>query len=186
VTITLLPDEFTMVLFDPDLITETVGRVVEQVGVEGDVIIDIDEKVPTTRARVGGLDPIRLEVESGAFEDTRYPRSASAGQVADVAGRLLFEARDHLDPGFGAPALGEKLPLHHRAAWDTYCAGRFVRLGYKPMRQRRLYHFRNRHGFTDVADAAFERFWGDDGLSWADLIELSDRAHRVRAALPGS
>jgi hypothetical protein len=51
------------------------------------------------------------------------------------------------------------------------------------MRQRRLYHFRNRHGFTDVADAVFERVWGADGLSWAELVELSDRAHRTRGPL---
>ena len=38
--------------------------------------------------------------------------------------------------------------------------GRLERLGYdvRP-RSRRLYHFRNRHGFTDVADNAFKRLW---------------------------
>ena len=47
--------------------------------------------------------------------------------------------------------------------------GRSERLGYNPSRQRRLYHFRNRHGFSDVADAVFDRLWSADGLSWADL-----------------
>ncbi|MCP5025709.1 MAG: hypothetical protein GY929_05420 [Actinomycetia bacterium] len=182
-TVTVRPDEFRMVLFDPDLILDAVSQVVGQIGIEDDVVVDIDEAFPTTVATVAGLGPIRLAVQGGAFEDTRYPRTVSLTQVADVAGRLLFEARDRLDPDFGAPPLDEDLPLHHRAAWDTHCAGRVARLGHKPMRQRRLYHFRNRHSFTDVADASFERLWASQGLSWAAIVDLSDRAHRIRAPL---
>jgi hypothetical protein len=48
-------------------------------------------------------------------------------------------------------------------------------------RQRRLYQFRNRHGFTDAADAAFDRLWSADGLTWAEISALSDEA---LAALP--
>lgn len=180
-TVSVRPEEFWMVLFDPDLILETVSQVAGQIGIDDDVMVDIDETVPTTVAALSGLDPITLAVQSGAFEDTRYPRTASAVQVADVAGRLLFEALDRLDPDFDAPALDEELRLHHRAAWDTYCAGRVARLGHKPMRQRRLYHFRNRHSFTDVADTSFERLWSSDGLTWADVVALSDRAHAMRA-----
>ena len=54
--------------------------------------------------------------------------------------------------------------------------GRLERLGYRAQRQRRLYHFRNRHGFTDVADAAFERLWTADGLTWADIDRAADGA----------
>ncbi len=172
-----------MVLFDPNLILETLTRLVEQVAIEGDVIVTVDETVPTSVVRISDLNPIALEVQSGAFEDTRYPRTASSAQIADVAGRLLFEARDRLDPGFAAPDLDGDLPLHHRAAWDIYCGGRVARLGYKPLRQRRLYHFRNRHGFTDVADTSFERLWESDDLTWAEITEASNRARRPRAPL---
>ncbi|MCP3857569.1 MAG: hypothetical protein GY745_19775 [Actinomycetia bacterium] len=182
-TVTVLPEEFRMVLFDPDLIFETLTRLVEQVAVEGDVVVTVDETVPTTVVGISGLDPITLEIQSGAFEDTRYPRTASSAQIADVAGRLLFEAGDRLDPGFGAPDLDGDPPLHHRAAWDIYCGGRVARLGYESLRQRRLYHFRNRHGFTDVADASFERLWESDNLTWAEITEASDRAHPTRAPL---
>ena len=48
-------------------------------------------------------------------------------------------------------------------------------------RQRRLYQFRNRHGFTDASDAAFDRLWSADGLSWADISSISEEA---LAALP--
>ena len=59
--------------------------------------------------------------------------------------------------------------------------GRIGRLGHRVQRQRRLYHFRNRHGFTDAADAAFDRLWSGEGLTWADIVALSDGA---RAAIP--
>ena len=34
--------------------------------------------------------------------------------------------------------------------------GACARAGHQAQRQRWLYHFRNRHGFTDEADAAFD------------------------------
>jgi len=48
-------------------------------------------------------------------------------------------------------------------------------------RQRRLYQFRNRHGFTDAADAAFAKLWEADDLTWADISATSQEA---LAALP--
>ncbi len=53
-------------------------------------------------------------------------------------------------------------------------------MGYPAQRQRRIYNFRNRHGFTDVADAAFERLWTSDGLDWAEIVGLSDAALEAR------
>ena len=69
-------------------------------------------------------------------------------------------------------------------AWDVYCIGRLVRLGFKHYdnRQRRLYHFRNRHGFTDAADEAFERLWTADDLTWSDIAALSDEGRAAAAA----
>jgi hypothetical protein len=56
--------------------------------------------------------------------------------------------------------------------------GRLVRLGFTHYdnRQRRLYHFRNRHGFSDAADDAFDRLWMADGLAWSDIAALSESA----------
>jgi hypothetical protein len=65
-------------------------------------------------------------------------------------------------------------------AWQVYCVGRLGRLGHQVQRQRRLYHFRNRHGFTDAADEAFDRLWSGEGLTWADIEGTSQGA---RAAL---
>ena len=95
-----------------------------------------------------------------------------------MLGRLLFRVRDRRDPTFGTPPPDAELPLRQSVAWDVYSVGRLVRLGHRHYdnRQRRLYHFRNRHGFTDAADEAFERLWTADGLSWAEIAALSDEA----------
>ena len=61
-------------------------------------------------------------------------------------------------------------------AWAVYSNGRLERFGYPSQRQRWLYHFRNRHGFTDVADAAFERLWSSPSLTWSEITALSDGA----------
>jgi hypothetical protein len=59
--------------------------------------------------------------------------------------------------------------------------GRLARLGYPAQRQRRLYHFRNRHGFSDVADAAFDRLWTGDGLTWADIQAVCAETAAMRS-----
>jgi hypothetical protein len=71
------------------------------------------------------------------------------------------------------------LPLS--SAWQAYCVGRLHRLGHRVQRQRRLYHFRNRHGFTDEADAAFDRLWTADALTWSEITALSDGAAEAAA-----
>jgi hypothetical protein len=55
-----------------------------------------------------------------------------------------------------------------------------ARLGYPVQRQRRLYHFRNRHGFSDTADVVFERLWQAEGLTWADIQAACDETEPTR------
>jgi hypothetical protein len=45
-------------------------------------------------------------------------------------------------------------------------------LGLTTRRQRQLYDFRLQHGFTDVADAAFERCWAAPSMTYAGIREL--------------
>lgn len=52
--------------------------------------------------------------------------------------------------------------------------GRLARMGYPVRRQRWLYAFRNRYGFTDTADDAFEQLWHGDDLTWAEIDRLSE------------
>ena len=62
-----------------------------------------------------------------------------------------------------------------------YAVGRSARAGVPVSKPRRLYHFRNRHGFNDVADAAFETFWNADDITWDQLESL---VAEVAAARP--
>ena len=57
-------------------------------------------------------------------------------------------------------------------AWDVYAIGRAERLGLDVRRQRELYDFRLQHGFTDVADAAFERCWDAPSMTFAGIREI--------------
>src|SRR5947207_2555895 len=149
-----------------------------------DVRIEVDESTPLGRAMVVSIDPLLITVESGALEDPKRPRNLSRTGSADVLGRLMFRVHDRLDPAFGDPPDDDKLTLPQSVAWDAYCIGRLVRLGYTHYdnRQRRLYHFRNRHGFSDAADDAFDRLWTANGLTWSDVTSLSDGAVGPSAA----
>jgi hypothetical protein len=121
-------------------------------------------------------DTITIRAESGAFEDTRKPRQQSETATATSIGRVLLRARDRLHGGFGEAPADDELSLAQMAAWETYCVGRLVRLGIEVNEQRWRYNFRNRHGFTDASDKAFDQIWSSDGLTWGELDELSRAA----------
>jgi hypothetical protein len=178
--VTVTPESFTLVHYEASAIEEVASRLMSDIGLpaELDLRIEVDEKTPLGRALVASVEPLVITVESGAVEDPKRPRQLSEPGAADVLGRLLFRVKDRLDPAFGDPEPDQGMSLARSTAWDVYAIGRLVRLGYHHYnnRQRRLYHFRNRHGFTDVADAAFERLWTADDLTWADICSLSDGA----------
>jgi hypothetical protein len=174
VPVEIQPERFTMVFYEADEIGAIAQRLLDQLGIgDQQVRIEVDETTPLGRAQVRSLDPVVLAVESGALEDPKRPRQLSPDGAADVLGRLLMRVRDRLDPAFGDPPPDDALDLAASVAWDAHCMGRLSRLGYPPQRKRRLYHFRNRHGFTDLADAAFERLWSAEQLSWADIEGIS-------------
>lgn len=177
------PDTFSMVFFDAAEIRAIVEQLVQQIGLPPDatVTVEVDETTPLGRAVVASTDPIVITVESGALEDAKSVRKLDPAGTADVLGKLLLSVKDRLDPAFGDAPADDDLTLQQSAAWETYCVGRLGRLGHTVQRQRRLYQFRNRHGFTDAADAAFDNLWTADGLCWADISAISDEA---LAALP--
>jgi len=180
--VTVTPETFSLVLFEPAEISALVEQLVAEIGLDPslEIRVEIDETTPLGNARVAALEPVTLTLESGALEDAKAPRKLDPVGSADVLGRLLFEVRDRLDPSFGEPPPADALTLSQTSAWQAYCVGRVGRLGHKVQRQRRLYHFRNRHGFTDVADAAFDKLWTSDGLTWADIDAASESALAAR------
>ena len=181
-TVKVKPETFTLVLFDAGRIAELAAEVAAKVGVTGDITLDVDEPSALGRARVVGIDPVVLYVQGGAMEDPKRPRQLSERNTCEVVGRLLFRVKDRTDPAFGAVPDEDGLSLQQNTAWDAYCLGRLQRLGYEVSKPRRQYHFRTRHGFTDVADAAFERLWTATGLTWADIEALIGETAAAHAA----
>ena len=177
------PETFSMVFFEAEEIRALVDKLAAEIGLPADasITIDIDETTPMGHASLASADPIVLRLESGALEDPKRPRKLDPDGAADVIGRLLFAAHDRLDPGFGAPPAEDELTLPESVAWQVYCVARLGRLGHRTQRQRRLYQFRNRHGFTDAADAAFDHLWTAERLTWAEISATSDEARTALA-----
>ncbi len=177
----VLPEQFALVLFDAPTIERAMGALLGRLGWEGRAVrVEVDETSPIARVRVQSGDPLVLLVDSGAFEDTRRPRELSELAVATAAGRMLLRVRDRESGAFDVAPADDDLTLAEAAAWDVHSIGRLGRLGYEVNRQRWLYNFRNRHGFTDTADGIFDALWLAEGLTWAELSERSGRALAAR------
>lgn len=176
-TITVIPEKFSYVSFDADLIRRVTQDLANSLGLDDHPItVEVDETTPLARTTIDITDGIKIRADSGAFEDTRKPRQQSETATVTSLGRVLLRGRDRLVGGFGEAPPDNELSLAQIAAWETYCLGRLERLGVPVNRQRWLYNFRNRHGFTDASDAAFERLWQSDSLTWAELCAISDSA----------
>lgn len=172
-----------MVEYDAGVISGIADEIAGKVGLtDVDIEIEVDETVPLGRNRLESIDPVHIWVESGAFENAKKFRQFSEANATDVLGRHLLRAADRRSDDFGDPADDGELSLEHRTAWDIYTVGRLVRLGYPANRQRWLYTFRNRHGFTDITDRIFDQLWDGADLTWAQITALSDEA---AAANPG-
>lgn len=182
-TTTVTPSTFSMVEYDAGTIARIADELAEKVGLaDVDIEIEVDETVPLGRNRLESIDPIHIWVESGAFENAKKFRQFSEANAIDVLGRHLTRAADRRSDAFGDPSDDGDLSLEHRTAWDIYTVGRLSRLGYAANRQRWLYDFRNRHGFTDITDRIFDELWNGTDLTWAQITALSDEAS---AANPG-
>jgi hypothetical protein len=169
--IVVTPETFTLVFYDADRIAALAGDIADRIGLPADaeVRVEVDERMPLGRVRVTSLQPITVTIEGGAIEDAKHPRQMSERGVLDVLGRTLRKVQDRLSPSFGTPPDDDDLNLAQQTAWNVYAEGRNERLGLEVQKQRWLYHFRNRHGFNDVADGVFNRLWEGDGLGWADI-----------------
>jgi len=173
-----------MVEYDASAIAAIAERVATVVGFDDDFAftLEVDETTPLTPSDVVALDPPVISVESGAFEEPKAPRRMSEARTADTVGRLLFELSDRMDPDFGAPPVDDPVDPPRQTAWDCWSVGRLGRLGEDVQKQRWLYHFRNRHGFTDEADRAFATLWAAEKLTWAEIEQLSIAAEQVNPA----
>jgi hypothetical protein len=173
--VTVVPATFRLVAFDAVEIAEIAATWRRRVGIPAGlpIRIEVNERTPLGRANLASVEPAVLEVESGALENAHRPRRLSQRGAAEALGRLLLRLRDRLDPGFADAPDEDDLTLALTTAWDIYAIGRLGRLGLSVQRPRWLYHYRLRHGFTDAVDAAFTQLWTADGLTWAELEQIS-------------
>jgi len=171
------PETFTLVDFDAGMIAGLIEELAAKVGFpdDVDVRIEIDEELPLplTGSTSDIVDGSAALWFAGAnFEDGRHRTRFDEPVARTELAVGLLRATDRLGDAFaGAPA-DEDLTDGQRQAWETWAEGRAGRLGEITRRVRRLYHFRLYNGFTDVADAAFDRLWSADAFTWAELDEL--------------
>lgn len=178
--VTVSPETFELVDFDAAEIRRVAGDVADAVGLGGDVrvsiAVDEAEMMARVNSRVDG-DTVVVEATGGAFESLRKARAFDEVRCRSVLGHALLRARDRLDPAFGNPPPDAELPVALEVAWATYIEGRLHRLGVIQGRpQRRIYHFRVRHGFNDTVDRIFDRLWNAADLTWSDIEAASEEA----------
>lgn len=172
--VTVTPAEFTLVRYEADEIAAFVSELAEQLGVANPIHLVVNEKTPLAKvsaevASASSDETVVINAESGAIENTKQLQTFGPKQATVSLGRMLLRARDRMRDDFADAPPDLDLSLQQNAAWDAYCAGRLARQGYDVNQQRFRYNYRNRFGFSDAADAAFERIWSADDLGWADL-----------------
>jgi hypothetical protein len=177
VTVRVTPDPFTLIAYDVAEITAIVEDAAALVGFPPGVDIDleVDEELfaPLTGHLSDAVDGRATLWISGAnFEDSRRPRHFSAVQARRDLSLMLLRAKDRLSDDFANAPPEAELTRGERAAWDVYAVGRAERLGITVRRQKQLYDYRLQHGFTDVADAAFERLWNAETMTWDGIREI--------------
>ena len=178
--VTVTPEVFTFVDYDAAEIRALTEKSAADAGLgDAEVHVDVVESTPLGRAGVAALSPgsparVELRIEGGAVESLKAPRRFAPTRAAETLGRLLLRAADVLDDGFGFAGDFNALAVPHQVAWDVYSVGRLERRGYRVSRGRWLYLWRNRHGFTDDSDLAFERLWSVEPLTWRDVASASE------------
>jgi hypothetical protein len=170
----VIPETFTLVDYDAGVIAGLTEELAAKTGFPDDVdiAVEIDEELPLplTGATADVADGRAVLWFSGAnFEDGRRRTHFDESIARTELATSLLRAADRLGPGFAGVPVDEELTDAHRHAWEVWAEGRTARLGEHSRKVRRQYHFRLYNGFTDVADAAFERLWSADALTWADL-----------------
>jgi hypothetical protein len=176
-TITVTPNPFTLVPYDVEEITALIEEAAALAGISSgvDISLTVDEELfaPLTGHMSDVVDGrVVLWISGGNFEDNKRPCRFSAAQARVDLSVMMLRAHDRLSGDFAAAPPDAQLSRGERAAWDTYAVGRARRLGLDMRRPKQLYDFRLQHGFTDVADAAFERCWDAEHVTWEGIREI--------------
>jgi len=175
--VTVTPDPFTLVPYQGAQIAALVEDVAAMIEFPTDVEIhvDVDEELfaPLTGHMSDVVDGrAELWISGANLEDTRAPRNFAPEQARVDFAVMLLRAKDRLSDDFADAPADRTLARGERVAWDVHAIGRAERAGLTVRRQRELYDFRLQHGFSDVADAAFERCWSAPSMTYAGIREI--------------
>jgi hypothetical protein len=175
--VTVTPDPFTLVPYDGTEIIALVEDVAALVDFppEVEIHVEVDEELfaPLTGHMSDVVDgKAELWISGANLENTRAPRTFAPEQARLDFAVMLLRAKDRLSDDFADAEPDRQLARGERVAWDVYAIGRAERLGLTTRRQRELYDFRLQHGFTDIADAAFDRCWAAPSMTYAGIREL--------------
>jgi hypothetical protein len=192
-TISITPETFTLVKYDAAELLAIAQDAAKIVGVPEDVAIDIevDEALPGPLiASASEAEPGKLSFwfSGGCFEDPKYQAALQPEMSKTELAAAFLRGRDRLDGGFESAPSDAEISERQRI-WDVYTEGRLRRLGgFQINEARRRYTYRLRAGFSDVADAEYDRLWVADSLTWSELEAIEGRlaAADTRPALKKS
>jgi hypothetical protein len=173
----ITPEEFTLVPYPADEIAAIVEDIAARIDFPRDVEIDVEVDEVLFAPLTGHMSDViegraRVWISGANFEDKKKPRHFSAAQARDDLTVALLRAKDRLSDDFAGAPEEAKLSRGERAAWDVWAHGRAQQAGVKVRRQALLYEYRLQHGFTDVADAAFERLFAAPTMTWDGIREI--------------
>jgi hypothetical protein len=175
--VSVTPEEFTLVPYDAGEIAAIVEDIAALIEFPSDVAIDIDVDEELFAPLTGHMSDVvegraRVWISGANFEDKKKPRHFSAAQARDDLTVAMLRAKDRLSPDFASTPGDGEITRAERAAWDVWAHGRAAELGVNVRRQALLYEYRLQHGFTDVADAAFERLFDAGTMTWDGIREV--------------
>lgn len=183
-TVTLVPEQFTLVKFDADEVRALIADTMATIGFpdDVDVTVEVDEVLPhPLTASVVELDDggVRLWFTGGCFESPQRQTGLSVDHTRVELASSLYRAMDRLSGGFEDAPADDELDDRTRNLWDAYAEARARAAGFPIREQRRRYTFRLYCGFNDVADAELDRIWSGGTLTWADTEATAERLAAV-------
>jgi hypothetical protein len=173
----IAPDPFTVVPYEVPVIAALVEEAAALVGFPAGIEIDleIDEDLP--HPLVGTASDVIdgravLWMSGGNLESTHRNREFNEAAARLDLTQMLLRANDRLSEGFAGAPRDSDVSLAERTAWDTWTHARAGRLGLPTRLDRMRYDFRLQQGFSDAADAAFDRLWEAETMTWDGLREI--------------
>ena len=172
----LIPEEFTLVLFEASRMRELLDEVLLAIGAPSDlnITIEVDEELAQPMiASYVDLDDGRISLwySGGNFEDTLKARVLDEERALRELGVGILRGMDRRSPEFAGAPRDNKLSDGQRVLWEVTAEGRCVRAGI-PTREARLrYVYRLACGFSDTADAAYEKAWSGGFSTWESIAD---------------